>query len=90
MPTADVDALIVGAGPVGLVMAHELARHGVRCRIIDKNPLASEHSKALAIQARTLETLQMMGIAGRFLEEGHRVQRGEIRIDGRAAVSVNI
>ena len=65
--------LVVGAGPVGLTMANELARHGVRCRIIDRAPERSQTSKALAIFPRTLEAFETMGLAGRFLAEGHRI-----------------
>lgn len=66
--------LVIGAGPVGLVMACELARHGVRCRIIDQAAQPSHSSKALAIFPRTLEHLDSMGIAKPFLEMGHRVR----------------
>jgi 2-polyprenyl-6-methoxyphenol hydroxylase-like FAD-dependent oxidoreductase len=47
--------LIVGAGPVGLTMAAELARYGIELRIID--PHATEASKALALWSRTLELM---------------------------------
>jgi 2-polyprenyl-6-methoxyphenol hydroxylase-like FAD-dependent oxidoreductase len=50
--------LIVGAGPTGLTVAQELARDGIPCRIIDKSPHATTHSKAIAIHARTLEPLR--------------------------------
>ena len=53
--------LVVGAGPVGLTMANELARHGVRCRIIDRAAERSQTSKALAIFPRTLEVFETMG-----------------------------
>ena len=65
--------LIVGAGPVGLTMANELARHGVRCRIIERAPQPSQASRALAIFPRTLEAFATMGIVDRFLERGHRI-----------------
>src|ERR1700751_3405916 len=56
------EVLVVGAGPVGLTMACELARHGVRCRIVDRAPAPSSTSKALGIFPRTLEVFPMMGI----------------------------
>ncbi len=56
------DVLVVGAGPTGLVMALELARRGIACRIIDRLPVATQTSKALAVQSRTLEVFDMMGI----------------------------
>lgn len=65
--------LVIGAGPVGLTMANELARHGVNCRIIDRSAEPAQTSNALAIFPRTLEVFEMMGIAGRFLTAGHRL-----------------
>lgn len=73
MTTHSPDVLIVGAGPTGLLMAAELARHGVTVRVIDRSKAASEKSKALGIHARTLEIFEDLGIAGRFIELGHKV-----------------
>lgn len=69
-PMIDLPVLVIGAGPCGLMMASELARQGVRCRIIDKAPRPSEYSKALAIHARTLEIFEKLGIAERFVSAG--------------------
>jgi 2-polyprenyl-6-methoxyphenol hydroxylase-like FAD-dependent oxidoreductase len=66
-------ALIVGAGPTGLVMAHELARDGIQCRLIDKAPHRAMESRAIAIHSRTVETFEMMGLADAFLEAGQRI-----------------
>ena len=65
-----IDVLIIGAGPTGLTMALECARYGLNCQIIDSALQPSCYSKAIAIQARSLETFQRMGIHTRFLEEG--------------------
>ncbi len=72
--TSDSPVLVVGAGPVGLTMAHELARHGVRCRIVDRAPEPTQTSKALAIFPRTLEVFETMGLADRFVAAGHRLR----------------
>jgi 2-polyprenyl-6-methoxyphenol hydroxylase-like FAD-dependent oxidoreductase len=64
------DVLVVGAGPVGLTMACELARHGATCRIIDETPAPSSTSRALGIFPRTLEVFQMMGIVDDVLGAG--------------------
>ena len=66
-------ALIVGAGPTGLVMAHELARDGIQCRLIDKAPHRAMESRAIAIHARTVETFELMRLADAFLGAGHRI-----------------
>lgn len=73
MIDADTDVLIVGAGPVGLFLANECARRGLRWRLIEKRASQSEHSKALAIFPRTLEIFDMAGISGSFLEVANRV-----------------
>ena len=72
-PNDPLPALVVGAGPVGLTMACELLRHGVRCRIIDRAAERSQTSKALAIFPRTLEVFETMGIADRCLAGGLRL-----------------
>jgi 2-polyprenyl-6-methoxyphenol hydroxylase-like FAD-dependent oxidoreductase len=71
--TPPVDVLVVGAGPVGLTMACELARNGVNCRIIDKAAAPATTSRALAIFPRTLEMFQIMGLIGPVLEAGHQL-----------------
>jgi 2-polyprenyl-6-methoxyphenol hydroxylase-like FAD-dependent oxidoreductase len=62
--------LVVGAGPTGLTMACELARHGVRARIVDKAAAPSVKSKAFAIHARSLELFENMGIVEAMLAAG--------------------
>jgi 2-polyprenyl-6-methoxyphenol hydroxylase-like FAD-dependent oxidoreductase len=69
----ETDILIVGAGPVGLFLANECARRGLRSRIIEAKASQSVHSKALAIFPRTLEILDMAGLVGPFLENANRV-----------------
>jgi 2-polyprenyl-6-methoxyphenol hydroxylase-like FAD-dependent oxidoreductase len=71
-------ALICGAGPVGLVMAAELMRYGVECRIIDKAPEPTRVSKALALHARSLEVFEDMGVLEPFLDEGLRLEGAHI------------
>src|SRR4051794_17423941 len=70
-----MDALVVGAGPTGLLMAGELARHGLSCRLIDRNAHGAAESRALAIQARTIELLDDLGLADVFLERGVRATK---------------
>lgn len=57
-----IDVLVAGAGPTGLTMACELRRFGLRVRVIDPAPRASEHSKALVVHARTREVFEAMGL----------------------------
>lgn len=72
-PEAEIDVLIVGAGPVGLFLANECARRGMTHRIIESHATQSSVSKALAIFPRTLEIFDMAGIAGAFSEVANRV-----------------
>jgi 2-polyprenyl-6-methoxyphenol hydroxylase-like FAD-dependent oxidoreductase len=69
-----VDALVVGAGPTGLTMASELARHGLRCRVVEQLEAPSVLSRALVVQARTLEVFDDFGIADQAVARGRRVE----------------
>ncbi|MBV8052291.1 MAG: FAD-dependent monooxygenase [Acidobacteriaceae bacterium] len=82
-PRTDVDILIVGAGPVGLFLANECARRGLRFRIIESKPGQSEHSKALAIFPRTMEIFDMAGVVSPFLERANRVTEVAMITHGR-------
>src|SRR5579862_4507889 len=72
-PAVDTDIVIIGAGPVGLFLANECARRGLRYRLIEERPTQSEYSKALAIFPRTMEIFDMAGVVGPFLEAANRV-----------------
>lgn len=67
---AACDVLVVGAGPTGLMAATLLARRGVRVRIVDARDEASRESRAFAIQARTMELFQQIGLVEEFLDRG--------------------
>lgn len=73
-----VDVLIVGSGPTGLLLAAQLARHGITPRLIDKNPQPSDKSKALAVFARTLEIFDELGIAQEAIARGRLLYGGNI------------
>lgn len=70
----DKEILVIGAGPSGLSMAIFLNELGYTPRIIDKKSGISEHSKALAINPKTLNILQPLGITDRFLANGRKMK----------------
>jgi 2-polyprenyl-6-methoxyphenol hydroxylase-like FAD-dependent oxidoreductase len=63
--------LVVGAGPTGLMVANELARHGVRPRIIDRGPEPATTSRALVVQPRTLEIFDDIGVIEEAIAAGN-------------------
>jgi len=76
------DVLIVGAGPTGLVLALWLTRLGVKVRIIDKTAEAGTTSRALAVQARTLELYRQLELTDAVLARGHRVPAVNFWVSG--------
>ncbi|MGH6948004.1 MAG: FAD-dependent monooxygenase [Kiloniellales bacterium] len=82
--------LIVGAGPTGLALAVELVRHGIRSRIFDKATQPSETSKALAVQARTLEFFERMGVVKEALRRGFRFPAVNMYIDKKPRFRLDI
>jgi 2-polyprenyl-6-methoxyphenol hydroxylase-like FAD-dependent oxidoreductase len=77
----DCDVLIAGAGPTGLTLAAQLARFGVRFRIIDKQLDRARESRALAVQARSLEVLQTLGLGEELARRGSTTTRLMLHID---------
>lgn len=82
------EVLVVGAGPVGLVAAHELARSGVRVRIIDKLAQPTEESRAIALHARSLDMLDRMGIIDDLLATGVKSTGMNMVAKGKTLVRV--
>src|SRR3569833_993739 len=83
-----IDVLIVGAGPTGLVLALWLTRQGINVRIIDKTSTPGTTSRALAVQARTLELYRQLDLARPVIEKGHQVPAANMWAAGRHAARV--
>src|SRR5579885_1493974 len=83
---SELPVLVVGAGPTGLLLAHELARHGARCRLVDKLPQPTQLSKAFAVHARTLEVFDQIGIVEDFAAAGVHVGKTNLYADGKRLV----
>jgi 2-polyprenyl-6-methoxyphenol hydroxylase-like FAD-dependent oxidoreductase len=77
------DVIVVGAGPVGLVAGCELARHGVRVRVIDKLAQPTDQSRAIAVHARSLDMLDRMGIVDEMLGTGVKAIAMQMYAGGR-------
>ncbi len=80
--TNDVDVLVAGAGPTGLVLALWLARLGVRVRVIDKTAEPGTTSRALVVHARILEHYAQLGIARGIVEHGREMAAVNLWVGG--------
>ena len=83
-------ALVVGAGPVGLVAACELARRGVAVRIIDKLTEPTTESRAVLVHARSLEALARVGVADEIIAAARRTTGMEIHADGGTLARISL
>ena len=87
MKTTDTEVAIIGAGPSGLSLAAQFVRHGVDFVIIEKNEGVTPFSKAIGVQARTLEIYEQLGLAQEAVEQGaiagkvRLIAGGEVRAE---------
>jgi 2-polyprenyl-6-methoxyphenol hydroxylase-like FAD-dependent oxidoreductase len=79
------DVLIVGAGPTGLVLALWLTKLGIKVRIIDKTAEPGTTSRALAVQARTLELYRQLDLSDAVIARGHKVPAVNLWTRGKQA-----
>ncbi|MDN3550615.1 FAD-dependent monooxygenase [Mucilaginibacter aquaedulcis] len=82
--------LIVGAGPSGLMMAAQLLRYGIQPIIIDNKQGPTDKSKALAVQARSLEIFRQMGLADKILSNSKAARGAVINQEGKVAASLSL
>jgi 2-polyprenyl-6-methoxyphenol hydroxylase-like FAD-dependent oxidoreductase len=86
----DTQVLIAGAGPTGLTLALWLRRLGVAFRIIDKDSGPGETSRALAVQARTLEFHRQIGIVDDVLAAGVKIEQIAVRTPAGVAARLQL
>jgi 2-polyprenyl-6-methoxyphenol hydroxylase-like FAD-dependent oxidoreductase len=79
----ETDVLIVGAGPTGLVLALWLTRMGLQVRIVDKTERPGTTSRALAVQARTLELYGQVGLAAEVVQRGRKFSAVNFWVSGK-------
>jgi 2-polyprenyl-6-methoxyphenol hydroxylase-like FAD-dependent oxidoreductase len=88
MANSDPEILVVGAGPVGLTAALELAQRGIAAHIIDDDAAPTPESRALGVNARTLELLEPSGATERLLAHGLRMVGLVLRMGGQELARV--
>ncbi|WP_106815456.1 FAD-dependent oxidoreductase [Microbacterium timonense] len=82
------EVTIVGAGPVGMLLAAELTRREVEVTVLERRPSAGGGTRAIGIHSPVLAALEPSGITERLLAEAVRVRRGEARTRGRVLGTV--
>src|SRR5258708_9793486 len=84
----DADVLVVGGGPTGLMLASQLGRRGSGATIVDRHSGRAQQTRAMAVQARTLEICSRLGIAERALELGRRGTGANMWSEGKWAARI--
>lgn len=81
--TVNTDVIIIGAGQTGLSLACQFVRHhGVDFVIVEKNEGVTPYSKAIGVQARTLEVYEQLGLAEKAVEQGAIAGKGRLLAGG--------
>ena len=85
-PRVGTDVLIVGAGPVGLILAIDLGRRGIRCTLVEKKPAPEFLPKMERCNARTMEIFRRMGLADKVRAAG---LASDVPMDVYVALALN-
>ena len=80
--------IVVGAGPVGLAMAIDLAQHGIRTLVLDDDDKLSIGSRAICFAKRTLEIFDRLGCGDRAVAKGVSLEHRQGVLPGRARLHV--
>lgn len=83
-----MNVLVVGAGPTGMALAIELRRHGVPFRLIDRASARSDRSRALVVQARTLELMRPWGVADELVACGQKTVTAQLYVEKRLGANL--
>lgn len=84
------DVIIVGAGPTGLSLACQLIRYGIDFIILDKKETTTPFSKAIGVQARTLEIYEQIGLADKLIAEGAKAEKARLLEGGEVRGEIEL
>jgi 2-polyprenyl-6-methoxyphenol hydroxylase-like FAD-dependent oxidoreductase len=87
--TEEVEVAVVGAGPTGLTLAGMLSGYGIQTAVLDGAAGPARHSRAAVVHARTLETLEPLGVVGEMLGGGVVVPHFGVRDRDRLLLGVD-
>ena len=88
--TITTDVVIIGAGPTGLSLAAQLVRHGIDFVIIERNEGLTPFSKAIGVQARTLEIYEQIGLAQKAVERGAIAGKARLVVGGEIRAEIDL
>ena len=88
--TSDAAVLVVGAGPTGLLLAAELCRRGVSCRVIDSHPAPLHWDRATVVHPRSLEVFESLGIVEPLLVQGVKQRIARVHSAGRVLGEIDL
>lgn len=83
MKTSKTDVIIIGAGPTGLSLACQLLRFGIDFVVVEQNEGVTQYSKAIGVQARTLEIYEQLGLSRRAIEDGEIANKVRLLAGGQ-------
>jgi 2-polyprenyl-6-methoxyphenol hydroxylase-like FAD-dependent oxidoreductase len=86
----DVTVLVVGAGPTGLLLAAELHRRGVECRVIDAHPAPLHWDRATVVHPRSLEVFESLGILEPLLAAGVKQRMARLHSAGSVLGEIDL
>jgi 2-polyprenyl-6-methoxyphenol hydroxylase-like FAD-dependent oxidoreductase len=81
---------VVGAGPVGLLAACELARHGLAVRVFDQLPAPTDESRAIVVHARSLEMFERVGVVDEIIESGVKSLAMQMYASGKRLARIEL
>jgi 2-polyprenyl-6-methoxyphenol hydroxylase-like FAD-dependent oxidoreductase len=87
---ADAAALVVGAGPTGLLLASELHRRGVECRVIDAHPAPLHWDRATVVHPRSLEVFESLGLLEPLLAAGVKQRMTRLHSGGSVLGEIDL
>jgi 2-polyprenyl-6-methoxyphenol hydroxylase-like FAD-dependent oxidoreductase len=87
---ADVTVLVVGAGPTGLLLASELHRRRVECRVIDAHPAPLHWDRATVVHPRSLEVFESLGILEPLLAAGVKQRVARLHSGGNVLGEIDL